>query len=166
MAGQSLSANPTSSPTQMVNWFLKSVIVILAITAGLKVYALLGGQMKRAAPDPVLPAVPVWVVTLTAIVAESAVLLVLLWRRPAPGQKLMAVAWLGTCFAAYRALWTLAVPADYSCPCLGYFLDSLGVPARVTRSLSLALLGYLLAGAGAGLMATWRAGASGAFSRR
>jgi hypothetical protein len=125
-------------------YFTASAVLILAITAVLKVLAASGKARILAQPDPLLVFFSTRQTMISAALLELAVVGLILWERDRLRQVAL-VAWIGTVFLVYRAgLWW--VGHEGACPCLGNVTRSIGLSPTMEDLGVKVLLGYLVLG--------------------
>lgn len=136
-----------------LNIFLRSVGILLLITAFAKLASSVGHATILDTSDPILGLTFRWLfivaggielsVGLTCLVAKSIYF------------RVGSVAWLATCLIGYciGLIWL-----DYAkpCNCLGSLTDAIGIPAGLANVMMEIVLGYLLVGSYAALVWLWR----------
>jgi hypothetical protein len=125
--------------------FLYVSMLVLIITALLKLISIAGHASVLEQPDPLLPFLSNRQLLAIVAIMEIGVASFLAFSRSDSWRKTLAVAWLMTLFLVYRTgHWVLGVPG--SCSCLGNAADWLGVPARTLDRITAGVLVLLLAG--------------------
>jgi hypothetical protein len=124
--------------------FVGSAVVILAVTAVIKLAAATGEARILAQADPLLAFFSNRQMMILAALLEAFVVGVILWE-PDRFRQAALVAWIGTVFLAYRlGLWWIG--HEGACPCLGNVTRSIGLsPAKEDLGVKI-LLGYLVLG--------------------
>jgi hypothetical protein len=125
-------------------WFARSAVAILLITAVLKLVAATGEARILAQADPLLTFLSYREIMVMASILELAVVGLIL-RESGRFRQVALVAWISTVFLAYRlGLWWIG--HEGSCPCLGNVTRSIGLsPAMEDLGVKI-LLGYLVLG--------------------
>lgn len=130
--------------------FLRSALVILAITALAKLYSAFGPAAVLARSDHLLLVPYRWILVGVAGLELTVVAMVLV--ASVPKIKLLSILWLSTCFALYRfAKWFFNLPDP--CHCLGDITGNLPLkPQAIDLGLKI-IVAYLFAGSFALLIA-------------
>jgi hypothetical protein len=129
---------------RLTSCFVGSVVVVLAVTAILKIVSATGEAPILAQSDPLLAYFSNRQMMLLAAFLEALVLGLILWEHDRLRQVAL-VAWIGTGFLMYRAgLWWVGY--EGACSCLGNVTRTVGLsPAMEDLGVKI-LLGYLLLG--------------------
>jgi hypothetical protein len=125
-------------------WFARTAVVVLAVTAVLKLVAATGEGRILAQPDPFLAFFSNRQIMVLAALLEAFVVSLILWEGDRLRQAAL-VAWIGTVFLMYRAgLWWVGY--EGACPCLGNVTRSIGLSPAMEDLGVKVLLGYLVLG--------------------
>lgn len=116
------------SSTRIIEYYLRIVALVLASTALAKVVSISLTAPLLDRPDDLVGFLTLRQVLLVAALLEIGVIRFLLEKRSA-GDRLLAVAWLSTIFAAYRLGLRVVGHTGY-CACLGSLPKLLGVGER------------------------------------
>lgn len=126
----------------MKNAFLYVTAIMLVITAGAKVWSLIGDSGLLYEVDPISDLTFGNLLSLAAAL-ELGVAAVCLFRPAADG--LLAVGWLSTIFITYRiCLWW--INWEKPCSCLGNLTDALHISPQLADDVMKGLLGFMLIG--------------------
>lgn len=119
--------------------FICSVCVLLWATAALKLVSIAMSWNLTMRPDPVFPFVSARLTLWAAILAELGAAR-LLSSHASLQIKGFAILWLATVFTLYCVSWSLSVDASEPCPCLGFFVQHLGISAKTGNVISALVL--------------------------
>ena len=125
--------------------FLTGVILVLAVTAIAKLWAVAGEARMMALQDPLFIFLSRRQMLLLAALVEVAVITVILRLWNLPLAAIGMVAWIALLFLAYR-LGLSAIGYQGPCGCAGDAFAGMGVPPAVVDTVTGVLLGYLLVG--------------------
>ena len=150
MSPQFVSKSDEQKPRQELH-FLRSVAVILLLTAAAKAVSVFGTQSILEKADPIF-----WVLKnrelLTVVATLEAVVAVLLLSKASLSIKRGSLIWLCINFLLYRmGLWITDAPV--ACKCLGDLADRIGLSDSQASWIMLGTLGYMLGGS---LFFFWR----------
>ena len=132
--------------------FLRSVVIILAITATFKFLSICGEDGILRVREPLFQFVTVREFLLIGAFVELAAIAGILLLRARSG-RLLIVAWLCTIFLIYRFGRAIAGISD-PCPCLGTVGAWAGIGSRMLNKITGVLLVYLFGGSLVGLIAS------------
>lgn len=133
--------------------FLPTAGAILAVTGLAKAFSATGASRSLDVADPLI-AIPFRHLMLLAGLTELFIAFFCLFTERRTS-SLLAVAWLGTVFVAYRlGLWL----TDWHgpCPCLGNLTGELHISQRLADNLLKVVLAYLLVGSYSELFWLWK----------
>ena len=136
-----------------IKFFIRSVGVLLIITATAKFISTSGSAHILQNPDPIL-SIPFRHVFLIVGALELIVAAVCFFGKSVELQAGL-IALLATNFALYR-LGLLLVGYHKPCSCLGNLTDTLHIPLQVADTAMKIVLGYLLLGSYATLFWLWK----------
>jgi hypothetical protein len=131
--------------------FIISAAVILALTGGAKLFSAFGPARLLDSPDPMF-GVPFRHLMLLTGVLEVIVALFCVWTS-SPYVSALMISWLSVLFVAYRVGLHWLGAGDRPCGCLGTLTDALRISPQTADGIMKALLGYLLLGSCALLLA-------------
>jgi len=142
------SHTPTPGNHGLESWigpFLTGAILVLAVTAIAKLWAVAGEARMMALQDPLFIFLSRRQMLLLAALVEVAVITVIvrLWNLPLAAIGM--VAWIALLFLAYR-LGLSAIGYQGPCGCAGDAFAGMGVPPAVVDTVTGVMLGYLLVG--------------------
>ncbi|HRZ54552.1 MAG TPA: hypothetical protein P5525_03725 [Candidatus Paceibacterota bacterium] len=143
------------SSTRIIEYYLRIVALVLASTALAKVVSISLTAPLLDRPDDLVGFLTLRQVLLVAALLEIGVIRFLVEKRSA-GDRLLAVAWLSTIFAAYRSGLRVVGHTGY-CACLGSLPKLLGVGERYSDAVMFGILAFLIAGSYGGCALLWRA---------
>jgi hypothetical protein len=124
--------------------FVWSAVVILAVTAVIKLTAATGEGRILAQPDPLVAFFSNRQIMVLAALLEALVVSLILRERDRLRQAAL-VAWIGTGFLMYRAgLWWVGY--EGACSCLGNVTRTIGLSPAMEDLGVKVLLGYLVLG--------------------
>ncbi len=143
-----LSASSLEPPifvSMFTRVYFKSVVLLLLLTAGSKVFMVLSRTAILDEPSPLLDSVSNRQLVCLAAGLEVAVACLILSGRAKRRSAALAVAFLATCFASYRlVLW--AIGFHGYCDCLGNLSDALHLSPDETNWIAGGILVYFLVG--------------------
>jgi hypothetical protein len=141
---------------KLARCYLSSAGVILFVTGVAKLASSGGSARALQTIDPIigLPFGTLFFVVGVLELVNSHY--ILKWAEVLP--RAMLVAWISTCFLVYR-IGLVWVGWHKPCGCLGTFTEALHMSPQTADTIMKFVLGYLLAGSYACLLACWRKGA-------
>jgi hypothetical protein len=136
-----------------IRFFMKSVGILLIITAVAKLISSAGNARILQIEDPIFY-VPFRIMFQLIGSLELAVASICIFGRRV-GMQAVLVAWLATSFAVYR-LGLLWIGYHKPCSCLGNLTDTLHIAPQTADTAMKIILAYLLIGSYATLFWLWR----------
>jgi len=137
----------------LAKWFVLCAAIILAITGIAKLWSMVGNAKVLGVADPILGIKFRYLLLATGLV-ELIITGVCLFEK-SRGLATLLIAWLATSFVVYRlGLWWL----DWKrpCGCLGNLTDALHVSPELAEGALKVILGCLLIGSYATVIARWK----------
>ncbi len=138
---------------KIISYYFYSAGALLLITATAKIITCFAGIPLLQMPDPIM-LIPYRILFLLVGTLELVIAWVCLWRNKT-ALKAQLVAWLATCFIAYR-LGLFLFDHLRPCPCLGNLTDALHISPQTGDVAMKIILAYLLIGSYATLFWLWR----------
>lgn len=124
--------------------FLRICTVILFLTAAFKALTVLSKDGSLSRHDPLFFFLSTKELMIGAAIMESAIGVALL-TTPRNDHRILFVAWLTTCFSAYK-IGLLSLGADAICPCFGNLYKWTNIAPGTVTLLSNAILLFMLVG--------------------
>jgi len=132
-------------------FFIRSVAILLFLTAFAKLYSAFGSARMLTARDPMMR-IPYRDIMIVVGLIEL-IVAAYLFRGRDVVMKLLAILWLGSNFLIYRV--TNEMLHFYLCPCLGTVMDSLYLSRKQSNLILGALVLYFFLGSAFLLLAMW-----------
>jgi len=137
----------------MIKWFLITSASLLAITGCAKIIPLFGHTLILNIADPIFGIPYRYLLPLIGVLELIIACLCVFTNNPRLNVSLLA--WLATCFAAYR-ISLLMIGYRKPCSCFGNLTDSLHIAPQTAELVMKIILSCLLFGSYSSLFYLWR----------